>query len=178
MTIEQFHHATGIVVDSVITIGAVAAVIKFRMYNILGRRWRTNVSSTHFDLQDGTILLAVDYYVQNTGRRPLHINQVNLVVEHVEQQGGLLEPAGTTIVRRKMEAGDPRLAGLFQVEPGERSIFTIRTQMPNLPEIMFITCSFSMRGDRNPSAFRSLYVRSARHVELPDLSHPEDESDE
>jgi hypothetical protein len=178
MTIEHIHHTTGIIVDVVITIGAIAAAIKFRMYNILGRRWRTDVASTHFDLHDGSMILAIDYYIQNTGRRPLHVNQVSLVVEEVAQRDGLLEPAGTTILRRDMRAGDPRLAGLFQVEPGERSIFTIRARMPSLPEFMFITCSFSMPGTRNPSAFRSLYVRSARRVDLPDRSHRDDERDE
>ena len=35
-----------------------------------------------------------------------------------------------------------------------------------------------LESNRNPSAFRSLYVRSARRIDLPDRDHGEDEVDE
>jgi hypothetical protein len=175
-SLDQIHHATGTLVDVMLAIGAVAAAIKFRLYNILGRRWRTDVSCTHFDLQDGSTLFAADYYIQNTGRRPIHVNGVSLVVAPARDIGGLLEPTDTTIVRRDMQAGDRPLAGLFQVEPGERSIFTIRARLESLPEFMFVTGTFSMPGSRSPAAFRSLYVRAARREALPAGARSEGES--
>jgi hypothetical protein len=166
-SLETIHNATGILVDGIVALGAIAAAIKFRIYNILGRRWRTDLSCTHFELQDGSTVFAADYYIQNTGLRPLRFNRVSLVVAPATQVGDLLEPSEATIVRREMEAGDLKLAGLFQVEPGERSIFTIRARLQSLPEFMFVTGSFSIPGARIPSAFRSLYIRSARHEALP-----------
>lgn len=39
LSLEGLHESSGFLVDVVLLMGAIAAVIKFRLFNLLGHRW-------------------------------------------------------------------------------------------------------------------------------------------
>lgn len=163
MTAESLHHLTGIAVDIAILVGAIAAAIRFRIFNVFGYRWRTDVTCWHADLPDGSVLFLADYVVQNTGRRPLKLTNVTIQVRAAKQHGQLLEPdQSQLIVSRELRMGDESLKGIFQIEPGERTIFPLRARLDRLDEFVFVVCTFATAAHRTPTVFRSFYVKTLR----------------
>jgi len=162
MNLDDLHHITGIAVDAAIFAGAIAAGIKFRVYNVFGYRWRTDVTCSHAELADGSVILLADYVVNNTGRRPLKLTDVSITVHAARQSGQLIEhDESKVITARVLHAGDRTLQGIFLIEPGERTIFPLRARLDRLDEYVFVTCTFATLAQRTPTVFRSFYVRSA-----------------
>ena len=161
MSVETLHHWTGIAVDLALLVGAVATAIRFRIFNVFGYRWRTDVNCRHTDLADGSVIFLADYIIHNTGRRPLKLTDVTIQVSGAKQNGELLEPdPSQPVVARRLSAGDPTLKGIFQIEPGERSIFPLRARLKRLDEFVFVVCTFATAANRTPTVFRSFYVKS------------------
>jgi hypothetical protein len=46
---------------------------------------------------------------------------------------------------------------MFLVESGERSIFTLRCRLDEMPEVVFILCGFDLNRRRVPAAYRGFY---------------------
>lgn len=160
-SLQDLHEATGIAVDVVLLLGALAAVIKFRLFNLLGHRWRTEAICMHWDLPDKSVIFTADYTILNTGQRPLRVSAVTMRLTGVRQEGTLLIPdENREYASRVMRAGDPALKGIFQIEPGERTIFTLRTKLPDLDDAVFVLCDFTLVQRRTPAGYRGFYVRS------------------
>ena len=124
--------------------GAIGAVIKFRLFNILGHRWRSELAYSHSEMPDGSVIFTADYTVHNTGQRPLQIKEVTIRLLAAKQEGVLLVPDETRVIaKRVMGPADPGLKGLFQVEPGERTIFVLRAKLAELDDAVFVICDFS-----------------------------------
>lgn len=165
MDAEELHHLTGIVVDLAIIAGAIAAAIRFRVFNVFGYRWRTEVSCRHVDLPDQSVVFLADYVINNTGRRPLKLTDVTIEVRPGKQRGELLEPDESAVIAsRVLRSGDNTLKGIFQIEPGERTIFPLRARLPKLDHYVFVVCTFATSAHRTPTVFRSFYVKSARPI--------------
>jgi hypothetical protein len=163
MSVEYLHHLTGIVVDVALLIGAVAAGVRYRLFNIFGYRWRTDVISKHVELADGSVIFLVDYVINNSGRRPLKVSEVVITVHPSTQDGQLLVPdESKAIAARTVRAGDKALKGIFQIEPGERTIFTLRARLDRLDDYVFIICTFATPAQRTPTVYRSFYIKSER----------------
>ena len=170
MNIEVIHHWTGVAVDLALLVGAIAAAIRFRIFNVLGYRWRTDVTCRHADLPDGFVIFLADYVVRNTGRRPLKLTSVTLEVFGAAQEGPLLVPdLSKPVAARTLIAGDPALKGIFQIEPGERSIFPLRARLDHLADYVFVVCTFATAAHRTPTVFRSFYAKA-----LGSPAEPED----
>lgn len=160
-SIKELSEVSGLLVDLALLVGAVVAVIKFRLFNILGHRWRSDLTCNHHVLPDTTVVFTADYTVVNTGQRPLRLSSVTIRLTSVRVEGSLIFPdESQTIATRSFEAGNPAFKGLFQIEPGERTIFPIRAQLPNLAEMMFVLCEFTLEQKRVPAAYRGFYVKS------------------
>lgn len=161
-SLEDLHEASGFLVDVVLLIGAISAAIKFRLFNILGHRWRSDLVCAHHMLPDSSVIFTADYTVNNTGQRPLRLNKVTIRLTGARQEGSLLLPDESRIyATRLFEGGDPVLKGLFQIEPGERTIFPLRARLADLDDAVFVLCEFSLTQKRVPGAYRGLYVRSS-----------------
>ena len=157
---EDVHHISGIIVDAIVLLGAIAAAVKFRIFNVFGYRWRTELTCSHCELPDGATIFVADYVIHNTGQRPLKVSSVKIRVTSAKQEGLLLVPDQSKLIaERVMRAGDPTLKGIFQIEPGERTIFTLRAKLPHLDEVVFADCDFSTLALRTPSMFRGLYIK-------------------
>ncbi len=161
ISLSELHDATGILVDIALLIGALAAAIRFRLFNVLGHRWRSELTCSHHELPDSSVIFTADYTIHNTGQRPLRLKEVRIRMTGVRQDGALLVPDESRVhAVRIMKSGDPALKGLFQLEPGERTIFTLLTKLPDIDEAVFVLCDFSLSHKRVPSAFRGFYVKS------------------
>ena len=160
-SLEQVHHLTGLLVDVVLLAGAIGAVVKFRLFNILGHRWRSELAYSHSVMPDGSVIFTADYTLHNTGQRPLQIKEVRIRLLGAKQEGVLLVPDETRVIAsRVMGPADPGLKGLFQVEPGERTIFVLRAKLAELDDAVFVICDFSWPQSRVPAAYRGFYVKS------------------
>lgn len=158
--LETLGKLSGFLVDIVVLIGAGFAVIKFQLFNVLGHRWRSELASIHFDLPDGAAIFTTDYTINNTGERPLLLKKVSIRVTAARQDGPLLLPDEERVLAERVFADDdPRLKGLFQVEPGERSIFPLRAKLPDLDDVVFVLCDFTLVQKRVPGAYRGIYVK-------------------
>jgi hypothetical protein len=161
LSLKDLHEASEIVVNVVLLIGALAAVIKFRLFNILGHRWRSELACSHYVLPDSSVIFTADYTLHNTGQRPLRVTGITMRLIGVRQEGGLIVPDESRVyARRLMRPDEPALKGLFQIETGERTIFTLRTKLPALDEAVFVDCDFSLPHKRIPAAYRGFYVKS------------------
>lgn len=161
LSVEELHEASALLVDVVILIGALGAAIKFRLFNILGFRWRSDLECAHYLLPNSSVIFTADYIVNNTGQRPLRLKNVTIRLASVRQEGALLIPDEDRIcATRVFEPGNPALKGLFEIEPGERTIFPLRAQLPSLDDAVFVLCEFSLEQKRIPAAYRGFYVKS------------------
>ncbi|HYJ06435.1 MAG TPA: hypothetical protein VEX43_14965 [Chthoniobacterales bacterium] len=161
LSINDWHEATGLLVDIVLLIGAIGAAIKFRLFNVLGFRWRSELTCTHYELPDSSIIFTADYVINNTGQRPLKLKNVTLRLTGARKEGVLLMPdESRTYATRVFESGNPALKGLFQIEPGERTIFPFRAQLASLDDAVFVLCEFALEQKRTPGAYRGFYVKS------------------
>lgn len=160
-SLEQLHNASGFLVDLVLLIGAIGAAIKFRLFNILGFRWRSELACSHTNLSDASVIFTADYTLCNTGQRPLRLSEVRMRLTAAKQEGVLLFPDEDRVyAERVMHPEDAALKGLFQIEPGERTIFVLRTKLSELDDAVFVLCEFTIPQKRIPGAFRGFYVKS------------------
>ncbi len=156
---ESFEKITAILVDITILLAALVGVIKFRLYQLFRRRYRTEFRATHHELDGGKVIFEGDYIVQNTGERPIAISKVELEIRAARSEKGLLVPdEGSEIFKRTMDR-NPKLKGLFDIHAGERSIFTIRCELPKLDDVVFVVCHLTWPHKREPSPFYALYVK-------------------
>lgn len=161
LSIKDLHEASGLFVDIVLLIGAIGAAIKFRLFNVLGFRWRSELKCAHYLLPNSSVIFTADYTVNNTGQRPLRLKNVTIRVTGARQEGALLMPdENRTYATRVFESGNPALKGLFQIEPGERTIFPLRAQLRSLDDAVFVLCEFSLEQKRTPGAYRGFYVKT------------------
>lgn len=155
---SQAHTVTSVLVNVSVLAAAIAAAIKFRILHLLARRYRSELSCHHHVLADRRIVLVVEYAVQNTGERPIAFTQVSLTLHPPVREHALLLPDPDTVLAQRVMVPGPATRGLFLVEAGERSIFTLRCELPELPEITFVLCQLSWP-DRRPAApFIGMYV--------------------
>ena len=160
MSWEQLQHISGFLVDCTLLAAAVMAVIRFRLFNVLGHRWRSELACMHWELDDGGVIFVADYTLQNTGQRPLHLRSVSLTLVGTKLEGPLLAPdTDRVFAQRTLRSDDPALPGLFQIEPGERTIYTLRCRVDSLDDLVFVLCGFDLKHRRVPAAYRGLYSR-------------------
>lgn len=158
---DALETASAVFVNLTILFGAAAAIMKFQLYNLLGHRWRSDLTCKHYNLPDGSLVFTADYSITNTGERPLRLTKVRVRLLPAICEGVLLKPdSDHCIAERIMSPTDSTLKGLFQIEPSERSIFTLRCKLPQLKDVVFIQCGFESPDHRVPAAFSGIYVKS------------------
>jgi hypothetical protein len=163
MSWQEFHHVTGLLVDITLLLAAVGAVIKFRLLNVLGYRWRSELACTHWDLRDGSVVFTADYTLHNTGPRALHLRKATLRLLNATTDGMLLVPdEARVLAERTLVSNDPTLQGIFDLESGERTIFTLRCKLADLPEAVFVLCTFDLK-QRLPAVYRGFYAKASAH---------------
>lgn len=159
---DELEKASTVFVNVALVTGAIAAIFKFQLYNLLGHRWRSELDCTHHLLSDGSTVFVAEYTISNTGQRPLHLSEVRMRLLPASTTEGLVVPITDRVLAARTMVKSSPLRGLFQVEPGERSIFTLRCSLPELDDMFFIDCTFDLAHQRVPAAFTRLYVKDTK----------------
>jgi hypothetical protein len=152
---------TSVLVHVSIIAAAVAAAVKLRILHFLGRRYRSELACSHYTLADGRIIFIAEYTIHNAGERPLAVSRVTLTLHPATRDGVILVHDERTILANRTLVPDAQKRGLFLIEAGERSIFTMRCELPHLPEVAFVVCQLSWPTRRSPAPFIGMYVRSS-----------------
>lgn len=158
----QLESITGTLVNVAIIIGALVAVMKLRLYNLLVRRFRSEVKCSHTELPDGRVLFCGDYIVQNTGERQIWLEDVHLKLlgSQTTSDNLVIPHENAVLAARALPRGHESYKGLHRLEAGERSIFPLRCILKDLQEITFFVCKITWPYKRTPSPYISLYVKS------------------
>jgi len=148
--------------SATIVVGAVGAVIKYRLLNFFGHKWESSLATTDQLLDGGTHLFLAEYAVANNGQRPLRIEGVSLSLMGArrEAQSVLLQPDQAAVFACRNVPDGVGTPGNLDVQPGERSIFTLRCEVGELPELSFVECTLRFRHKRLPAIFVGLHRRS------------------
>jgi hypothetical protein len=151
---------TSVLVDVTLLLGAVAAVFKFRLFNLLGHRWHSTLECAHYELPDRSIVFTADYTVTNRGQRPLRLRAVSLRIVRARRDGPLLLADETQpLAERTIRPSDTGMRGNLQIEAGERTIFTIRAVLAELPDVVFVLCALDPVAKRPFTTYRGFYSR-------------------
>lgn len=157
---EKLDLVSDVFVNVAVLAGALAAMVKFHLFNLFGHRWRSDLECKHFELPDGNVVFTADYTITNSGQRPLSLSRVNVRLLPAIRDGVQLRAdLDNCLAERVMTPTQSTLKGLFQVEPGERAIFPLRCMLPELDDVVFVQCGFELPHRRVPAAFLGFYVK-------------------
>lgn len=157
---EELDTVSGVFVNVAVLAGAVAAMVKFHLFNLFGHRWRSDLECKHFELPDGDVVFTADYTITNTGERPLSLSKVTIRLLPAIRDGVQVKAdLDNCLAERVMNPTQSTLKGLFQVEPGERAIYPLRCILPTLDSVVFVQCGFELPHRRVPAAFLGFYVK-------------------
>lgn len=149
---------TSVLVNLSILAAAIVAVVKFRVLHMFSRRYRSELQCTHHQV-GGRVVFVGEYTVHNTGERPIALSRVTLRLHPAARDGALLVPdKGTLLAERVLAPANAGMGGLFQIEAAERSIFTLRCELPELNDVVFLLCQLSWSDSREPAPYVGIYV--------------------
>jgi hypothetical protein len=151
----------GPLVQLSVLVGAAAAAYKFRVFDVLGHKYRSEVWCGSMKTGSGSadgFLFVGNYVIQNTGSRPLKISsvQLRLLEPEVTEESPIYdsERARELICR---DFGTDTGVSWFKIGAGERSIFSLRCRLDRLPAPVLLECSFRWKHRGRPSPFVWLY---------------------
>jgi hypothetical protein len=148
-----------ILVDLTVLVGAVAAAYKFRVFDVLGQKYRSEVwcGSTATGSGEGPRVLFVgNYVIHNTGSRPLKITRVTLSLREFVGEDRILDSDDARELVRREYATDSGVSW-FKVGAGERSIFPLRCYLDSIEGPLVLVCTFEWLHGGAPSEFAWLY---------------------
>ena len=150
---------TSVLVNMSVLAAAVVAVVKFRVFRMFSRRYRSELVCTHHALPNGRVIFVGEYSVHNTGERPIALLSVTLRLYPAAREVVLLVPDRQALLaERILTPQEHGKRGLFQIEAGERSIFTLRCELPKLDDVVFLLCQLSWSDHREPAPYVGMYV--------------------
>jgi hypothetical protein len=146
-------------VDLTLLLGALAAAYKFRVFDVLGHKFRSEVWCTSGKIgADQKTLFVGQYVIHNTGNRPMKISWVTLSLLRPRLEGDariIDSDQADEIVTR--EFGSDTGVSWFKVGAGERSIFPLRCVLDEFPAPVLMRCRFRWKHGGQPSEFVWLY---------------------
>jgi hypothetical protein len=175
MSWQQADVITSVLVNMTVLLGAAFAAVKFRLFNVLAHKWQSELTCRHHVLSTGQVAFEANYTVRNFGQRPLQLNSVRIQLFGAKEQDGLLWPDDSRcLAERNVPGPETGLAGNLDVQPGERTIFTLRCLLGSLDEVAFVVGTLDLPHRRLPAIFRHLYLRGASQTALGDTTSPVD----
>ena len=148
-----------LLVDLTILGGALAAAYKFRVFDVMGHRYRSEVWCTSTPVgesEPGRFLFVGNFVIHNTGNRPLRVTRVRLSLQRPWEGDAVIDSERTTEVVAREFGGDAGTSW-FQIRAGERSIFPLRVYLDELRAPLIFQCDFRWKHRGQPSEFAWLY---------------------
>ena len=180
---QTVEHVLSISQTLIILAAALIGAIKFKVFEMWKHTYRTGMECRHSTLANGEIVFIAEYGIHNTGERPLCIDRVLLQLCRADQvHGGHLVPdRSRTLVMPTVftqdEGGVPgehfkAIGSLGDIKKGERSTFTMRCLLRDLPEVVFVIGEFRWKKgvfqpERPPSFYSSMYVKALASDNAP-----------
>ena len=158
--LEMWDTLSGILVNCVVLAGAVVAIVKLRLYRVLGRRCRTETVCSHVELAADRVLFRGSYIVHNIGERQILLDNVVVRLLGFKQApSGLIEKdEDNELCSRSFDA--EKYKDLRRIEAGERSIFGLRVVLGELPDVVFFDCQLRWRYRLPFSRHTGVYVKT------------------
>ena len=177
ISVESVQHVLSVAQTITVLVAALVGAIKFKVFQIWKHAFRTDMQCSHSVTSTGETIFVAEYTIQNTGDRPLSIDRVLLqLCPALRVHGGHLMPDRSTNIlmptlfaKLEQSAGPERhfkpLGSHGEIMKGERSTFTLRCCLRELPDVFFVFGEFNwtkswFRPDRKPSFYSSLYIKS------------------
>jgi hypothetical protein len=177
LSVESMQHVLTLAQTITVLAAALVGAIKFKVFQIWKHTFRTDMQCRHSAISNGETIFVAEYTIQNTGDRPLSIDRVQLqLCPALQVHGGHLMPdrsknilMPTLFAAQGQDAGTDKhvkpLGGLGEIKKDERSTFTLRCCLRELPDVFFVFGEFNwtkswFRPDREPSFYSFLYIKS------------------
>jgi hypothetical protein len=177
ISIQNVEHVLSISQTLIIMAAALIGAIKFKVFEMWKHTYRTEMECRHSTLANGEIVFIAEYGIHNTGERPLRIDRVLLQLCRADQiHGGHLVPdrshtlvMPTVFTREEGEVPQGEhfkpIGSLGDINKGERSIFTMRCLLRELPDVVFVIGGVHWKKglfqpERAPSLYSSMYVKA------------------
>jgi len=148
-----------LLVNLTILVGGLAAAYKFRVFDVMAHRYRSEVWCTSTPVgesEPGRFLFVGNFVIHNTGDRPLKVTRVKLALRRPEAGDRIIDSDRTTPMVER-EFGSDSGTSWFQIRAGERSIFPLRVYLDELPGPLVFQCDFDWKHRGRPSEFAWLY---------------------
>jgi hypothetical protein len=139
--------------------GGLAAAYKFRVFDVLAHRYRSEVWCTSTPVSEpepGRFLFVGNFVIHNTGDRPLRVTRVRLSLLKPSPDDTIIDSERTKEVVAR-EFGSDAGTSWFQIRAGERSIFPLRVYLDELSGPLIFQCDFRWKHRGQPSEFAWLY---------------------
>lgn len=175
--VQSIQQVLGIAQTIIVLAAALVGAIKFKVFQIWKHAYRTEMECSDTTVSSGETIFIAEYTIQNTGDRPLSIDRVQIqLCPALEVHGGHLMPDRATnllmpnlIAAQEQDAGKDKhfkpIGSLGEIKKGERSTFTLRCRLRELPDAFFVFGEFNwtkswFQPDRAPSFYSFLYVKA------------------
>ena len=148
-----------LLVSLTIIAGGLAAAYKFRVFDVMAHRYRSEVwctSTPVAESEPGRFLFVGNFVIHNTGDRPLKVTRVRLSLEKPYEEDNIIDTERTSEIVVRELASDAGTSW-FKIRAGERSIFPLRVYLDELPGPVIFRCTFSWKHRGQPSMFAWLY---------------------
>lgn len=148
-----------VLVDLSILAGALAAAYKFRVFNVMAHRYRSEVWCTSGPVSEdepGRILFVGNFIIHNTGDRPLKITQVRLSLLRPDPGDTIIDSDRATPIARRAFGSDSG-SSWFMIRADERSIFPLRVYLDEISGPVIFHADFDWTHRGHPSEFAWLY---------------------
>ena len=139
--------------------GGLAAAYKFRVFDVMAHRYRSEVwcTSTHAGKGEPRRFLFVgNFVIHNTGDRPLKVTRVRLSLQRPYEDDVIIDTERTREIVAREFASDTGTSW-FKIRAGERSIFPLRVYLDELSGPVIFQCNFLWKHRGQPSEFAWLY---------------------
>jgi len=149
----------GLLVNLTILGGALAAAYKFRVFDVMAHRYRSEVWCTSTPVgasEPGRFLFVGNFVIHNTGDRPLKVTRVRLSLNKPWKDDAVIDSERTDEIVAREFGGDAGTSW-FQIRAGERSIFPLRVYLDELSGPVVFQCDFRWKHRGRPSEFAWLY---------------------
>ena len=158
--LDGWNTLTGILVNCVLLLGAVVAILKLRLYHVFHRRCRTETVCSHVELAKDRVLFRGNYIVHNIGELPIKLKNVKVRLLGCKQAASQLieKDEDNELGSRSFDANTYK--GLCRIEAGERSIFTLRIELRELPDVVFFVCDLNWPYRQAQSGYIGIYVKT------------------
>ncbi len=134
--------------------GSIFAIIKFKIYRLFERRYRSEVEVKSKYSNNGELIVICTYIIHNTGDLPINLSNVSLNFYGSKTDNNrLICDKSESLLLKEFNSTQEDYSGLMKISAGERSEFPIRGNFKNPSEVLFVYGSFKWNHKREPSIY-------------------------